>query len=225
MPSLTIPNRYHRSLREIRRLSDEGFGELVAALATAPPSPVAKEIVSGITTTISGIDPDHLTPIIEAVLALYFVRAQAEAPLDGFIGDVITAWPDSEDLVARGESGTSSLKKRLETLLSIVPLGTVAKAVNLRSEYAETFCSARVLTDLRPVWGQSDPPLPPIGAIVTHMLKLEYHHGTAADHRELYVALDSNDIVELIRALQRAQKKEESLKDLMNKAKVSDLKG
>src|SRR5665213_1404836 len=189
MPSLTIPERYQSALRELRKLTEGGVTELVAALGAAPISPDPREIASQITGKLTEIPPERTLPIVEAVVALYLVRAQAEISLDRFISDVVDAFPGGQDAPPIGSEATA-LKKRLKRLMSIENLSTVAKSVNLRSEYAETFCSARVLTDMRPVWRQSQPETAPIGAIVTHVLKLEYHHGTLADHRELYVGLD-----------------------------------
>lgn len=220
MPSLIIPDRYHTALKELLQLSEKGVEELAAALSAAPLSRASREIAKAIEGQISEIPSERLPAIVDAILALYLVRAQAEVPLESFIKDLVPALPE---LPQQGDR--TGFKRRLKTLLSIEALSTIAKAVNLSAEYAETYCSARVLTDLRPVWRQSRPEAPPVGAVVTHTLKIEYHHGTVADHRELYVGLDSDDVSELIKVLQRAQKKEKSLKDLMANSKISNLRG
>jgi hypothetical protein len=218
MPSLTIPENYRAALKDIWQLSDDATRQLTSALSTAPLSPSPKEIAKAVSGIVSEIPANRLTDIVDAILALYLVRAQAEVSPDRFIKDLIASLPEVPP------DGLDPLKKRLKALLTVENLSTITKAVNLRSEYAETYCTAKVLTDLRPVW-RSDPEVPPIGAIVTHTLKLEYHHGTVAVHRELYVGMDSNDIEELITALKRAKQKEKSLKELMKKVDISDLKG
>jgi hypothetical protein len=74
----------------------------------------------------------------------------------------------------------------------------------------------------RPVFG-SDPAVRPVGAVLTHTLKIRYHEGDLRDHREFYVVLDSNDLDELRDIIQRAQTKDKSLRELLKSAQLPTL--
>ncbi len=94
---------------------------------------------------------------------------------------------------------------RLFTLKS--SLGIFSKAYRLAREHEHAFCTADIVSDLRPVFdevGES-----PVAATVVHTLRLAYHEGM--DYKELFVGLDANDLQQLSGVLERALKKDSSL--------------
>ncbi len=100
-------------------------------------------------------------------------------------------------------------------LLGIDALNLVdVKAKELQTEAEHIFCEARMITDLRPVFG-SNVTDSPEAMIIVHTLKLGYHDFQSQTHREMYVAMDADDIAKLIEVLQRAEKKTKTLKDKM----------
>jgi hypothetical protein len=68
--------------------------------------------------------------------------------------------------------------------------------VNTSPRY-RVFHSARILTDIRPVFGR-DADVPPIGAVIAHVLKIDYF--SQGDSGSLYVSLNNRDL-ELLRNL------------------------
>ena len=70
-------------------------------------------------------------------------------------------------------------------------MGLDSKADDLRTEDERVFCTAKILTDLRPVFG-SHVEDGPHGMIVVHLLKIGYHSGSEKLH-EFFVSLDSGD--------------------------------
>lgn len=106
----------------------------------------------------------------------------------------------------------------LEALSQDTALAVAAKAAGVMSDHPKVFCHARILTDLRPIF-ESSVDNPPAAMVAIHTLKIVYHE--AGEHREFYVAMDSLDAMQLASLLERAFKKEESLKALSAKTGIT----
>lgn len=116
--------------------------------------------------------------------------------------------------VAEGVSSSSDLKvegrirqrlsARLASLLTAESLVLIAKAIDLRQDQQRVFHTARILTDLRPIFSD-DVNSPPVGTVAFHELKLEYYED--GDIRSIFVGLSEEDLNALSRAVERAQSK------------------
>lgn len=82
-------------------------------------------------------------------------------------------------------------------------------------EHEHVLCEPRVLTDLRPVFGKNEEPA---AGVIVHTMKIKYHEGAYGPLKEFFVALNSEDIEELRDILDRATRKEESLRRLATEA-------
>jgi len=221
MPTLTIPPRHRAGLNAIQVLSKESLKQLIDALSNVPFSMNPTTIAASVGSHVPVIQGAELARIIDAVLALYVVRASGDIPMKVFVNDIAHAMSDtSESEAAFANVNIPSFKRKLTALLEIDALSTVSKAVGLRSDYPNTFCDVKVLTDIRPVFGL-DVKAPPAGAIVTHTLKIEYHHGAA--HAEFYVGLDDRELANMITVLERAKQKSATIKTLLKKTSLADL--
>ena len=145
--------------------------------------------------------------------SLYQVRAHLEIPVDKFVSDVIGALRVAKVPVALAADGEVAFHTRLSTLLSTTSLAISAKAQVLQRDYARLFHDAKIITDMRPVFEQSTKE-PPQGVLLDHTLKVVYHEGLG-DHQELYLALDSSDLVALKKVIERAEEKEQTLRSLL----------
>jgi len=101
-------------------------------------------------------------------------------------------------------------------------LGVSAKASELRSEYSNVFCTARIMTDLRPVFGR-DVDKGPLAAVVVHEAKITFHESGEEPTKDFYMALDSEDIEELRKQLDRASRKEMRLASSARKGGINVL--
>ena len=99
------------------------------------------------------------------------------------MSDVCEALRELQELDARKEA---TLRDRLTRLLDIEALNIAAKATLLHLEHEHRFCTARILTDARPVYGD-DVETPPSTMVIGHTLKISYHE--ADDVRDIYIAL------------------------------------
>ncbi len=78
------------------------------------------------------------------------------------------------------------------------------------------------MTDIRPIFGP-DPENEPESAVIVHTLKISYHEGRQI--KEFFLALDPEQVDELIGVLERASLKSESLKRMLAGTDVSYIDG
>jgi len=198
--TLTVPKDERKGLADLLELSDKVFADFLIAIEQSPES--LREI--------SGLPADASRLLAETLNNLYVVRAYHDVPTDEFVSDVF------ESLTEHGElkpSDESRFRERLLRLLDIESLTVTAKGLVLQGEYAYTFCDVRIMTDIRPVFGQ-DVSAPPPAMLLTHTLKIDYH-GTAGHLHEFYIALRPDDLAQLREVLDRAEVKAKSLESLL----------
>ena len=152
---------------------------------------------------------------MDAVNSMYRVRAYAEVPLEEFATDVCEALVEHSDLKLEE---VPQFRERLTRVLDIETLNIAAKASILLDEHEHLFCSVRIITDARPVYGKSVSE-PPEAMVITHILKIDYH-GAGGRLHEMYIGLGSNDIKELRNALDRAEEKAKSLQAAFEASKI-----
>jgi mRNA-degrading endonuclease YafQ of YafQ-DinJ toxin-antitoxin module len=206
MSALTIPEQYERGITNIKNLSDSDTDKVLQALKAAGPEAKSVEIVNSLGPMLKQLSEDDVNKLVEAIYSLYFLRAHSEVDIDEFVNDVAEAISESENKELRvSESNElTRLKTKFKALLSVQPISTHSKAHGLRTDFANIFWDAKIITDIRPIWDE-DPKLPPDATVITNTLKLEYHH--IGGHGELYVYLDKEDIEMLMSVLQRARDK------------------
>lgn len=220
MAELRVPDRYKSGLLKINSLSDDSFEELLSALQKCPPMVKAEDIVNLVAHEIPALSKEDLEKIVTALSSLYFVHIDSAVPVRRLASDVCDAM---QSLRGGGlkllDSEQAKFRGRLEKLLSVNSISYASKAIGLRGDFACLFCDAKILTDLRPIFAK--PEELPVGAVITHTLKLGYHEGR--DHKELYVSLDAGDISNLMEVLVRAESKASSLKAFLRKTGMPDL--
>jgi hypothetical protein len=104
-------------------------------------------------------------------------------------------------------------------LTSTRALRTSANAHEVLAQHDRNFQSARIFTDLRPLFG-ADPERPPSGAVIVEMLQLETWSGEGRTET-VRVAMDRADLLELRAVIDRAIKKTDSLRRLMEESGVA----
>jgi hypothetical protein len=222
MADLTIPEKYYSAVAKIRRLSEVDVEVLSSALQQASSTTDPRQLAAQIASKVTGINDQDLREIVRTLSALCQVRASAEVTVTQFAADLREAMRDSGNKeLAVPDEEAPGFERRISKLIQADALNVAAKAADLRVEYPKLFCDARILTDLRPVFG-ADPAARPIGFVFAHTLKLDFHVADGG-HEEFYVALDSGDIAKLKDVLRRAEIKSESLRALLKEAGIRDL--
>lgn len=205
MPILNIPPDDRLGLAILREMPDEVFQSLIIEVNQSAAS----------IPTVKGLSPGDAEQVMDAVNSLARVRAYADVDVEEFASDVCESLVKYEEL--KPTEGFR-FRGRLATLLGIEGLNLAAKAFSLLGEHERLFCSARIITDARPVYGSSVSD-PPAAVAITHILKIDYH-GAGGHLDEIYIGLGSNDLKELRSVLDRAEGKAKSLQAVFEKSKI-----
>jgi len=210
LPRFRIPDRYERGLAGIRKLGEKSVRELREAIEKASLSE-PRSLEATLVSLFPGLS--DCKDIGEALDALYNLRSSKELSIEELTEDISDAMQasSSADLRLSAEE-RSHFKEKLVMLLSVKSHDLVAKARDLQTEDERTFCDARILTDLRPIFGKSIADGPEALTIV-HLLKLSYDLTGGDDHRNFYVSLDAKDLESLKKVILRAEEKAKSLKE------------
>lgn len=224
MPGLTIPDEDRPGLQKLARLDEDNFTQLATAVERAPLRSQPEDLTSVIAAELKGLPQHEIASMVESVRQLAMVRAFVEVPLEQFIVDVADAMsiPGDQEgetrLLEKREIET--LTSRLTKLLSTPSIEIPSKARSLMTEHENSFCEARILTDIRPVFG-SDVLAKPSTAVLMNTLKISYHHGTSL--RSFFVILKRDDLDQLSELIDRAKAKTETLHRFLSKAQLEPI--
>lgn len=213
-----IPERYRPGLAKINALTIETATTIADALGKLPVSS-RKELIAAIERAAQ-LNPEEAESIVLSLYSLYMFRASAEASVADFVPVLIEAMQSSGvQGLAVSDSGKSALAAKLASLLGLSTLERASKIEQLKADHQTIFYDAKILTDLRPIFDK--PQEPPVGAVVTHTLKIICHE--SGEHKELYFALDAEDVLTLKKIAERAADKMSSLKQVLKSANIPDL--
>jgi hypothetical protein len=205
LAALAIPDEHKSALNKIRTMPEESLQPFVLGLERSP----------GTAPSAKGLAPDEAEQIKQVITELYRVRTYFDMGVSEFASAIAEALQEADSFPV---AEVNRFKERLEKLLSIDSVSVAVKAQSLKQEYERRFCSARILTDARPVYGD-DPSVPPSAAIIFHNLRISYHDDLS-NLREIYIVMDGDDITTLRALLDRADMKAKSLESVFEAAKV-----
>jgi len=216
---LEIPNEDVKALVAIQTLPAASVNKLIALLEAAPLISNNEEMATYVRKQGSPAPDGQLARIIETLYTLYYIRELSGVTAAKFLEDLMEGVRNRPELKS-SQKEISTLRSRLEELLSIDTLKTISKAARLQRDGERLYCDAKILSDIRPVFG-ADPTIRPVGAVLTHTIKVGYHEGR--DHREFHIVLDSDDLRALSEVVRRAQAKEKTLRNLLKGAELPNL--
>lgn len=221
--SLMIPKEYAPGLAALAALSDSEVFSFTKVLSEIPDTAHRpKEIAAFVAGRLPEFLPDKVDELVRALHSLYQARAATEGLIDQFVDDLADAVASSgTQELASVTADRSHFVEKMHKLLSIDGLSFLAKTNLLKAEHERLFHDAKILTDLRPVFHAPDEA--PVDMIVEYTLKIIFHDGTR-HHREIYMAIDAEDIARLKKAIDRAEKKAISLKSLVDAKGLAPLR-
>jgi len=218
---LRIPSEHQAGLAKLHSLSDDTASALQSAIASAAVKKESAELSVEDIEPIEGLSPAVLDEILEVITGLHHARAYADVPLDEFVSDVsgsIRSTVDP-DFPTTGPA-LDRFKDRLKAFLGIDAIARAAKSNVLRYEQERTVHGVRILTDARPIFGNSVEE-PPEAIAIIHTLKIAYHR--AGRLEEEFFAFDEHDLKELKNAVERAERKANSLRAVLTKSQLKVL--
>jgi hypothetical protein len=171
-----------------------------------------KDLHREITQAIGAGKSDAADRIMRPLLALQAIILQRRLPADEVIQAVRLALesaapPWEKEELERWRLVESAFKQ----LLTEPTVRRVSIALDLMYEHENLLQSARVVTDIRPVFSEDANCID--GSVVSHTLRLRYD-STEGDH-SISIAMDEADIRELKRQCERALLKAQTARTLM----------
>ena len=215
--SFEVPPQARRPYRALAQLSEADAFLLAEALEMPGQLATAPELIARVRERVPGLRP-MIAALVFSTLALIGNLGQ-ELDEVGLIVEAISEDPAFEDLDApqRGQ-----LARRLEGLIKSPCLRLAAKAVDIRTAYEHVFADARVLTDVRPVFSDTQGDVPAAGVVVD-TLKLDYY-GPDGNRRSFYVALDQEDLLKLGDQVARGLTKSKAMRAVLESANLATWK-
>ena len=209
-PVLTLSQPIQRGVKTIWSLQQDAADQLHEALEAAHSVSRDDKLAEQIAPKVSGVPRREVGEVVRTLSILLGIAVDASVPLDEFCVDVYDAMEVGEDhRIKLSESEQLRFRTRLKSLLAIRSVNVAGRARRVFTEHGHYFCYARIMTDIRPVFGESvkDGPL---GAAIVYTLKLGYHD--AEETREFFVALDGNGLDTLADLIERAKRKAATLR-------------
>jgi hypothetical protein len=214
---IKIPPAHREPLCLLATMSDSTREKLTSAIRSTPPAIDATDLIARVVEATK-VDERAVAALVRMLFSMYL--ASLESPTS-FVRDVCETARASYDESKYGRVDWSQFTDFLASILACHDsLGVAAKVSDVRRQYGSVFCSARILTDIRPVFGP-DPGAPPLAAAIVHALRITYHEGDS--HKDFYVALDARDLKDLQVLVERATMKEAALKIEVEKTRMKYL--
>ena len=213
MPDIEIPRGLVAGLRSLIELTDVQVEELERVLNRIQPSLGRKKILASVRAGLS-TPPPNIERLIDALMQVESYRTYTELPIDEFLENLFSS-PESLRELKLEAPQLQILRERLSRLLVSPSISVASKASGVLNSHERAFLASRVFTDIRAVFRDergSGPPSP-AAAVLIHMLRINYIHAGEVD--EFFVALDDTDVKKLIKTLNRAVAKADSLKKLI----------
>ena len=208
-----MPDWVVSSLAVLGEMPEKEYEAFLRAFASTGPT-LHTSAVAGLVAQSSGMGSAKAHMLIHALIGLAGPGDTGDTSGDP-TADIISTSPE---LVQAGID-TEALAERVAKLIEVVPFQLLHKASDLSSEHANIFLDARVITDIRPIFGTA-PDGPPEGALLSHTLKLEILRDEG-EVEHFYLVLDDEDLNKLSHLIRRAKQKATSLRSVLSRVEIT----
>ncbi len=219
-----VPEQQIANIKELLELPDDKIEGFLDALVKAEPAFNVFELSSQVSGK-SGLPYPLVLGLVRVLASLYATREKDwEQPIEEFLDVAVFAALQRAQTFSAENADVQwrRLRRVLVTALSLErAIGTAAKAGPVLTAHERIFSGARIMTDLRPIFHHNVSEKPD-AAMIVHMLKITQRDDF--DRKtDQYFALDSNDIATMKELIERAIKKEETLRAIMKDSGVTIL--
>lgn len=221
MPEITIPKSSYPAIQSLAHLSSEDFKTFLRALERAKPAAAPDLFWKHVAEHAPAISTSTIKMIVNELFSMNYSVDYLDISTEEFAKSVAdAAFAEESDELTINEADRDILKDRLTKLFELkTSLGLTAKALDISTDAQHLFYTAKVLTDIRPIFDEEGKVIE--AAVIVHNLMI--HYGDAGDHKNFFVHLDTNDVKELRAVLDRADEKAKALRSLLQRSEVSYL--
>lgn len=220
--ALTVPDQQIFHIKWLLGLPDQKLHGFLSVLSEAEPQFNVHELAAQISKSLQLPEPEIIGAL--RVLASLYLTRDFREPVEDFVDREVFFALKKVNAFAP-ESVEEQWRKLRRFVIAALgferTLGTAAKAGDVLTQHERVFQSARIMTDIRPIFHVNVSEKPDAGVII-HMMKLT-QRGRAGNHQDLYFALDHNDVVAMKDIIERALQKEQTLRDAMKHSGMSIL--
>jgi hypothetical protein len=162
--------------------------------------------------------------VIEAILREIFtmdMTRDGNEEISEFVDSIVQAAAEvkSKEFPYEEKDGKILKDRLLRIFDGRKGLDITMKAMGVVLDHHHVFFHAKILTDIRPVFNTKGDSID--AAVIVHNLRIHYEEDS--EHKDFYVALDTNDIQLLRELLDRAEAKAKCLQGLVKTSGVSYL--
>ncbi len=150
------------------------------------------------------LSKEDRTTLAKSITGLHVLWYATQKDTDEIVTDVMLAY------AAESPTGAAPdlLRENLQLIFDLKVVQASMKAWILVSDHHKIYLASRIITDIRPVFDEDlDRPLK--ASLITHTLKLTVR--SDGEQKQVYVAIDTNDLKELRANVDRALEKGASL--------------
>jgi len=213
-----VPDQYTEAFAAFVNMPEGEMESLLGALTQATPALLISEVADKVAERTSA-KPELTRDLLFMLASLE--RSRSGQPVEKFVSDLLEECKADESFPEGADPDVSS--RRLVRALSARAIQVTAKALEVAGDHQRLFCSARVLSDLRPVFTDA---LDVSGTVIIHQLKISYpEQGPTDATAEIYMSVDRHDLLRLKATVERALQKHEKLADMAEKLNMSLLGG
>jgi hypothetical protein len=204
---IRLSKEFANRLKLLIDMAADDRAKVATALGQLLPAFEVEEDISAAIKKSGITDAKQAEEYQRAVMGLVYLQANStDSKQDEFLGDVVDAI-----VRARGDAGTDEAKAVSKSALAELltkPLSVSAKASVLLLDSERGFSRAKIISDIRPVFGQ-DVSSPDIEAVfIVHTLQISYHGN---EEGEFFLSLSTSDVKRLRAVIDRALEKAEGL--------------
>jgi hypothetical protein len=209
-----IPEKYEITLKELLYLEETSFSELLIGLTRVKPSLSYTAVLQDIG-TISGINTEKTKRLLELAIWLgsleeYYFQTSGWLELMSTVKEQLSLEASSNRLI---------VKRLSELVQNNAIIRLIASAADILSDNRTNFQEARILSEIRPVFGTVEEK--PLAAVIVHNFKIVHYENFR--NRELFFTLETKDLLTIQKVITRAIKKSEQLRAVLASADISCL--
>jgi hypothetical protein len=188
------------SARALSKLNESAFEKIIETVSSIPPNLSISKAIKKADISIDGVTKDEFQDVLTLAFSIKNFSERSKRSIPSIIEDI--------NELAKLGSDSAAFEKYLTTLLSNRDVRRWQKALSLVSEHERILLETRLFTDARPVYVE-EPDEEPDAFVMFHMLRVTYREDF--EQKEIYLALDSDDLFELKANVERAIKKRGSV--------------
>lgn len=215
MPTIGIPPSQRLPLQSLLRLDADRRSALLDCIQRSGATVVTGNLKEPLAAA-TGLSGDDVAAVLDMLLGIYWSHTTQDLNTQLLVKTI-----ESDPEILTDAADTHQLPEFFDRLFGLKSLGLLSKAYRLSREHANPFCTADIVTDLRPVF--DDVEAPPVAAAIVHSLRIAYHKGPGLDVEEFFVGLDRGHLEDLLQAIQRALTKDARLREFADRTQLAVL--